>query len=215
MKISAKNWYAAAVTLLAVFSFLCGFYVWFDFQVPFDQWHSGVVAEPVAAPKAQATLLQLQWLPWRSDFLVDKNRPVRGVAIGYFLQQNDIDGVSLALMHSGNARKRGVSLSLVDLTGESHGLAMFIAGGAVNNKGCSVGLWNMAECNQGVQLGIVNHAQENLLMDYDMKPKKESDEFGVQAGVVNYSEGKGIQFGLWNTNPNSFIKHFPLINICF
>ena len=48
---------------------------------------------------------------------------------------------------------------------------------------------------------------------YEMKPEKNDSNFGVQAGLVNYSEGKGIQFGLWNTNPNGFLKHFPLINI--
>ncbi len=199
--------------LLIMISLLCVVVMWRAFEVPEDRWQ--VKSETAMVPEQKtATPLQIQLLPWRSYFVVDKNRPVRGVAMGYFLQQNDIQGVSMALMHASNDRKSGVSLSLVELSGTSSGLAMYLAGGPVKNNGLTVGLWNMAECNNGVQLGLLNQIQENIIADYSMKAEKPRDGFGVQAGVVNYSEGRGVQFGLWNTNPNGWVKHFPLINIC-
>ena len=205
---------ALRICIFAVFTFLCGLLIWDGFVLPRDTWSRRVLrpAEPVAAG---FTPLQLQLLPWPNWFLADKNLPIRGVALGYFLQQNDIDGVSMALMHSANARKRGVSMSVVELSGESSGLSLFLAGGSVSNRGCSIGLWNMAEQNSGVQLGLVNQVQKDIIADYDLKPAPETSEFGVQAGMVNYSEGRGVQIGLWNTNPRSLLKHFPIINFCF
>ncbi len=188
--------------------------VWQGYGVLHDRWEVRKVEPPKKEQNKGFVPLQIQLLPWQSFFIADKNKPVRGLAMGYLVQQNDIDGVSMALMHSSNARKRGISLSLVELSGESSGLALFLAGGSVGNNGFSIGLWNMAECNRGVQIGIINQEQDDLIADYSLKPKVDKG-FGVQAGLINYSDGKGIQFGLWNTNPNSLIKHFPIINFCF
>jgi hypothetical protein len=89
-----------------------------------------------------------------------------------------------------------------------------LIGGSVVNRGFSMGVWNMTENNQGMQLGLFNREEDDLLLDYSMKPQEKDDRFGVQAGLVNYSDTRGIQFGLWNVNPNSWIKYFPLFNIC-
>ena len=73
----------------------------------------------------------------------------------------------------------------------------------------------MAEHNTGLQLGVINEVKPDALIENNSSPDEQTDGFGVQAGLINYSEGKGLQFGLWNTNPNAWIKHFPLINFSF
>ena len=118
-------------------------------------------------------------------------------------------------MHAYNAQKSGLSLSLVELSGVSRGVAICLAGGSVQNKGLALGLWNMTETNHGMQFGVINQEQKDLLVDYSMKKQISEKKAGVQIGVLNYSESPGVQFGLWNSNPNSLLKHFPLINICF
>jgi hypothetical protein len=165
--------------------------------------------KPVAVP------WQMQFLPMKEAYLNAHDQKVNGIAVGYFIPQREVNGVSLALMHAYNEHKRGVSMSLLEYSGESSGVTMFIAGGMRRNNGFSMGLLNMTESNNGLQLGIINQEECNLLFDYDMKPAEEDERFGVQAGLINYSDAPGIQFGLWNTNPRSWIKHFPLINFSF
>ena len=160
---------------------------------------------------------QLQYLPTEQGYFCGHNRKVCGLALGYYLPQNEIYGVSMALMHMYNMRKYGLSVSILEMSGEVGGLTIFLAGGAVNNYGLSVGLLNMSENNYGLQLGLVNMDEKDLLLNYPQKPQQDDEQnsFGVQAGLVNFSDSKGIQFGLLNVNPNSLIKYFPLFNICF
>ena len=119
------------------------------------------------------------------------------------------------MLHLYNDQKTGLSVSLLDVCGKSTGMALFLAGGAKVNNGCLVGLWNVTENNRGLQIGVYNHAAEKAMENFSPGTAGEDSGFGVQAGIVNYSDSPGIQFGLWNTNPNSWIKHFPLFNICF
>ena len=77
------------------------------------------------------------------------------------------------------------------------------------------GVVNLAEHNRGVQLGIINQEMPDAVIENNFSAPEKPEGFGVQAGIVNYSEGKGLQFGLWNTNPNAWIKHFPLFNFAF
>ena len=205
------------IAVIAVLTFLAGLWVWDGFVMPAEGWSCQEIlpAGTSASAESPAMPLQLQLLPWGSSYLIDRDQEVRGLALGYFLHQKNIDGVSVAISQTSGSRKRGVSLSMLELCGESTGLSMFIAGGSVKNQGVALGLWNLAEYNQGLQLGVVNQTRKDSILEYDMKPAYVNDKFGVQAGVVNYSEGRGIQIGLWNTNPKSFIKHFPLINFCF
>lgn len=160
---------------------------------------------------------QLQYLPTNQGYIFGHDRKVYGLALGYYLPQNEIRGVSISFMHIYNMRKYGLSLSLLEMSGEFGGVAMFLAGGVVSNYGLTVGLLNMTENNNGVQIGLVNMDESNLLLDYPQKPVDENEEssFGVQAGLVNFSDSRGIQIGLWNVNPNSWIKYFPIINFCF
>lgn len=173
---------------------------------------------PGTAPdgqRAEAVPFQWQYLPLQNFYINDHQRRVNGLALGYCLTQNEINGVSMALIHAYNKRKSGFSMSFLEYSAISEGMAVFMAGGVQYNNGFALALLNMTEKNQGVQLGMVNLEEKNLLMEYDMKPQESQDKFGVQIGVVNYSDAPGIQFGLWNTNPKSLIKHFPLFNICW
>jgi hypothetical protein len=178
---------------------------------------AGTAPEGVEVPAAgkSTSFMQIQYLPWHSAYLQPATGSVNGLALGYYLPQEEINGLSLAMVHMFNQKKRGLSFSLIDVSNMFNGFALFFAGGAVDNRGCLVGIWNITESNNGIQIGIFNQAERNSLVEYPMKPEKSGKQFGVQAGLINVSDAPGIQFGLWNTNPKSIIKHFPLINICF
>lgn len=206
---------AAVIFLGVVFSVLGTWFIISDYKVPHKEWQKNSFTALKKEQKKDFTPLQIQLLPVKNGFIADRNAPVWGFAMGYALQQNEINGVSLALMHAYNAQKSGLSLSLVELSGVSRGVAICLAGGSVQNKGLALGLWNMTETNHGMQFGVINQEQKDLLVDYSMKKQISEKKAGVQIGVLNYSESPGVQFGLWNSNPNSLLKHFPLINICF
>lgn len=190
-----------------------------ELMMPFDS-AGEAAAEYAAAGEVRGlsdnvpVYLQLQYLPDGDAYIYSHEKKVNGLALGYYLPQQEISGVSLALCHMYNMKKSGLSLSLLDMCADSNGVTFFLVGGSVVNRGVSMGLWNMTENNKGMQLGLFNREEEDLLLDYDLKPQERDDSFGVQAGLVNYSDTRGIQFGLWNVNPNSWIKYFPVFNIC-
>ena len=212
------------VTVLALLSIVGGVVAWYGFALPRNP-HSTresvvkTAKKQVTAPQEKKEQefvpLQIQVLPWHKAFVADKEKSIRGFGVGYYLQQKEINGFIVAFIHAANQRKSGFSLSVIEFCGESSGLSMFLYGGSVSNNGCAVALWNLSEKNNGVQIGVVNQSRQNALTGLDLKSPEKADGFGVQAGLVNYSDGRGIQFGLWNTNPNGFLKHFPLINFSF
>ena len=60
---------------------------------------------------------------------------------------------------------------------------------------------NVYTCS-GVQLGAVNATG--------------IASFCVQVGVINMVDGgSGVQFGLWNSNPDGFLPYFPILNFSF
>jgi len=201
------------IATLTALTFIGGLLIWDGFVMPEDRWMLRYVeAAPGEGGKRDSTALHVQLVPWKGP---DGKCPaVKGVAIGYFLQQKNVDGLSIGVVQSASDRKRAFSMSMVELSGDTSGLLMFLFGGSVRNRGCALGLWNMAEQNNGVQLGGFNQVRKDAIVEYPLKPEATEDGFGVQAGVVNYSEGRGVQIGLWNTNPRSWIKHFPIINFC-
>lgn len=164
--------------------------------------------------KKSPVYLQLQYIPFLDYYVYSKEENVTGLAFGYHLPQREINGVSVALLQLFNNEKNGFSVSLIDLCGNFCGMSMFLAGGAVNNDGCLVGLWNVTENNRGVQIGIFNQAAAKAMENFSPDMEISERGFGVQAGLINYSDSPGIQFGLWNSNPNSLIPHFPIFNIC-
>ena len=137
------------------------------------------------------------------------------MSVGGMVHQKEINGVSVAGIHAFTKRKSGLSFSLMDVCEESRGASFFAAGGAERNYGFSAGLVNLAEHNRGVQLGVINQEMPDAVIENNFSVPEKPEGFGIQAGIVNYSEGKGLQFGLWNTNPNALIKHFPLFNFAF
>lgn len=159
--------------------------------------------------------VQLTVAPRFLGGIVDSRTPVYGMSIGGMVHQKEINGISFAGIHAFTKKKSGLSFSLLDVCNESRGLSFCAVGGAERNYGVAAGFWNMAEHNTGLQLGLINEVKPDVLIENNFNRTTKSEGFGVQAGLINYSEGRGIQFGLWNTNPNAWLKHFPLINFSF
>ena len=247
----------------------------FDFSVPAVHSKTEIKNAPVRKvevkkanipEKKSPALFQWQFLPLDGRYVTSHDRSINGFALGYYIPQKEVNGVSMALIHAYNEKKNGFSMSFLEYSGISSGVNLFFAGGMQSNRGLAMGVWNMTESNDGFQLGLVNHEEKDLLMEYDMKPdidrnkfgvqagfinlsdtpglqfglwnkntsqnyadngskenqnqandteENNKNKFGIQAGLINYSNAPGIQFGLWNTNPNGLIKHFPLFNINF
>ena len=161
------------------------------------------------------TPIQISTVPQLGGGIFKADTPVYGMSVGGMVHQKEINGVSVAGIHAFTKRKSGVSFSLMDVCEESRGASFFAAGGAERNYGFSAGLVNLSEHNRGVQLGLINQEMPDAVIENNTSGQVEQEGFGVQAGVVNYSEGKGLQFGLWNTNTNAWIKHFPFFNFSF
>jgi len=168
------------------------------------------------------------WMPKLGKPFVDGD--IRGLQIaGVFNGAKSVAGVQVA---AGNAASEGLSGLQVgginfafspDAPGHVEGLqvaaaaniATHIAGvqvAAIFNEsergfsGLQVGGVNVAEnridtCS-GVQLGAVNATG--------------IASFCVQVGVINMVDGgSGVQFGLWNSNPDGFLPYFPILNFSF
>ena len=215
-------WLWSVVSAVAVV-YLCSSANFDFFSSPVREEVSVAEKRSAASEKMESSIkkekkkaaFQWQFLPLDEAYTLSHEYEVNGLALGYYLPQRKINGVSLAFIQAYNVEKSGFSMSFLEYSGISRGFSIFGAGGMQVNRGVSMGLLNMTESNHGVQLGLINQEEKNLLFEYDMKPEMKREKFGVQAGVINYSDAPGIQFGLWNTNPNSLIKHFPLFNICF
>ncbi len=169
----------------------------------------------VSKKTADFTPFQFSTIPRLGGGVFNVDIPVYGMSLGGMVHQKEINGVSIAGIHAFNKRKSGLSFSFMDLCEESSGAAFFAAGGAERNNGFSAGLVNLTEHNRGVQLGLINQEMPDAVIENNYSVPVKPDGFGVQAGVLNYSEGKGLQFGLWNTNTNAWIKHFPFFNFAF
>ncbi|MBE6391294.1 MAG: hypothetical protein E7042_03715 [Lentisphaerae bacterium] len=174
-------------------------------------------SQPIKKPVVNNsfTPLQLTGLPFFGGGVFDQNTPVYGMSVGGMVHQKEINGLSVAGIHAFNKKKSGLSFSLLDVCHESRGLSIFAAGGAERNYGVSAGFVNLAEHNNGLQLGLINQEKPDAVIENNFSQADPPQGFGVQTGLINYSEGKGLQFGLWNTNPNAWLKHFPLFNFAF
>ena len=61
----------------------------------------------------------------------------------------------------------------------------------------------------GVQLGVFNATG---IFDSTVQAAGSC----VQVGVINLVDGgSGVQFGLWNSNPDGFLPYFPILNFSF
>ena len=174
-------------------------------------------SHPIKKPlvKQAFTPLQLTGLPFLGGGMFSPNTPVYGMSVGGMVHQKEINGLSFAGIHAFTKKKSGVSFSLLDVCHESRGVSFFAAGGAERNYGFSAGFVNLAEHNSGWQLGLINQEKPDAVIENNFSQAETPEGFGVQTGLFNYSEGKGLQFGLWNINPNAWLKHFPLFNFAF
>lgn len=174
-------------------------------------------SRPIYKPviKNKFTPVQLTGLPFIGGGIFNPDVPVYGMSVGGMVHQKEINGLSVAGIHAFTKKKSGVSFSLLDVCNESRGLSVFAAGGAERNYGVAAGLVNLAENNSGLQIGLFNQVKPDAVIENNFSKPETPSGFGVQTGLINYSEGKGLQFGLWNTNPNAWLKHFPLFNFAF
>ena len=132
--------------------------VLFLFFIPADDVSEPVVREDIPARQvakrvkgtakksekpAEAVNFQWQFLPSQKFYVNDHQRKVNGVALGYYLPQNEINGVSMAFIHAHNKRKSGLSMSFLEYSGISDGMTVFMAGGVQYNNGFALGLWNL------------------------------------------------------------------------
>ena len=142
---------------------------------------------------------------------------VYGISGGSFLfLQRENYGVTTGLVTAGglnNALSCGIFNSWEENNGISIGLANIVYGRRYCWNTLQIGVFNKA--NNGLQIGVFNQVMPDAVIENNFSAPEKPEGFGVQTGIVNYSEGKGLQFGLWNTNPNAWIKHFPLFNFAF
>ena len=104
-------------------------------------------------------------------------------------------GVQVAGVANLADRVAGVQVAAI-FNESSDGFSGLQVGGVnvVNNR-----IWQACS---GVQLGAVNATG--------------IAGFCVQVGVINMVDGGfGVQFGLWNSNPDGFLPYFPILNFSF
>ncbi len=202
-----KRYLAAVVTVLAG-----GFLAATMLPAPDMLFFTSRPITVKSASKTAFTPLQLTGVPFLGGGIFKADTPVYGMSVGGMVHQNEINGVSVAGIHAFTKKKNGVSFSLMDICNESRGVSFFAAGGAERNYGVATGLVNLAEHNSGLQIGLYNEVKPDAVIENNFGTPKKPEGFGVQTGVINYSEGRGLQFGLWNTNPNAWLSHFPFFN---
>lgn len=210
MGVQKRKRFLAAIVTVCVGGFLAATMLSSSVTSSFT---SHAIQKPIA--DQSFTPLQLTGLPFLGGGVFKQDTPVYGMSVGGMVHQKEINGLSVAGIHAFTKKKSGLSFSLLDVCHESRGLSIFAAGGAERNYGVSAGLVNLAEHNTGLQLGLINQEMPDAVIENNFSLTEKPEGFGVQTGLINYSEGKGLQFGLWNTNPNAWLKHFPLFNFAF
>ena len=201
-----QRWTAyALLTAVAAFAVII-------FVAPYEDVFEVRSIDLQKAPEKDFLPVQISFLPELFGSVFNTDKPVYGLSVGGMVCQKEIYGISLAGVHAWNDKKSGLSMSFIDACHESQGVSLVAGGGAVTNYGLALGLWNLTENNHGVQIGLVNRATSDALIETPGE-EKTAKGFGIQAGVFNESEGKGIQFGLWNVNSRAFFKHMPFFNI--
>ena len=130
----------------------------------------------------------LNWA-WSSPWIHgdDAPKPVRGLQVaGAANLAKSVTGVQVAA---------GFNLSGDGFSG------LQVGGVNVAESETEIGADGRGMCS-GVQLGVVNAAG--------------IAGFCVQVGVINMVDrGSGVQFGLWNSNPDGFLPYFPILNFSF
>lgn len=119
-----------------------------------------------------------------------------------FAGNTDIPGIALNLfcLHQKSAC---ISFSFLDLLTTNYGIQCGpLLCGTNTNYGLSLGIFNMAGSNFGMQSGLVN-----VISNYGYGGSKYK---GIQIGLIN--SGGSFQIGLLNHNQNAWLTWMPIIN---
>ena len=122
---------------------------------------------------------------------------VRGVylAPGLVGLAPNIYGVSCGILIVTKEKSCGIAANVFSLSQEHYGISLGLINLFDRGNGLSVGIVNLMTYNNGVSVGVVNSAPNNIF----------------QLGLFNSSES-GLQIGLLNYNPKSYIPWLPLVN---
>lgn len=179
------------------------------------------IAPPPPVPAAGVSPLGLALVPavqlpsedWsvaglRIDLLVGRNRDVRGLDVGLFGNEVEVDleGIQLAGLFNRIGRSDGAWQSAGILNrceGDFYGLQ-------------TAGILNWTDgAVEGVQIALVNRATELSGLQVGLYNAVDRGS-GVQIGVVNAARVlDGLQIGLVNVIRDSSVPFFPVVNFAF
>lgn len=138
------------------------------------------------------------------DICVPNGDYTGGFELAVGTQTQEVEGVQLAFIYAQADKFTGVQWSLVTNTNDGLGVQLGLVNLAENMEGLQWGGVNWTKSDfTGAQLGFINYAQQAT---------------GLQLGFINYTETmKGIQVGLVNIIKNnpSFLPVFVIFNFCF
>jgi hypothetical protein len=107
--------------------------------------------------------------------------PVEGVQAGMINIAGPTDGVQAGMVNLSRGPARGVQLGLANVSGGATGVSLGMANiGAGDGGGLAMGLLNVGAQHDGLQFGLVNVA---------------TGKAGVQVGLVNYAEDSDASVG--------------------
>lgn len=153
----------------------------------------GIGAVPVVKD-ARWTAVQIGVWPL---LLFDDGAKVMGLNLDLILtcQRRAVWGLTLAPFNACEDDVGGLSLGLTSsVEGKHYGLC--------------IALVSRVGADYGVQLGLAN------LIDSGIRNAEERCG-GLQIGLFNDSDARGVQIGLLNHNPKAWLPWMPLVNCCF
>ena len=127
--------------------------------------------------------------------------------------RTDVYGLAVSPGLVGFADKvYGISSGIIFLQNENFGVTAGIYSFGVKNNGISLGIINSWESNDGISIGaancIYNNSGRNILQIGVFNYAKN----GLQIGIFNTTSNGGVQIGLLNYNPKSYIPWLPFVN---
>ena len=138
----------------------------------------------------------------RLAFIHGKTRNVSGIDFSLGLSEMDnLKGISLPLYFGGNRVRN-------EMKGVSFGLLNWHEG---NDSGANVGMLNLVNDVEGLNLGFVNVSSGKTMIDVSAVNISETANF--QLAFFNKTDRlEGIQIGFLNCAENGFFPCFPIFN---
>jgi hypothetical protein len=159
------------------------------------------VAALVMAPSAQADHLQLSLIP--DVQLVDKSDDVTLLRLAIAGQNKNVTGIDFGLIALTDGDFKGIGLDLVHhVKGDVHGAQLAAWNHAGGKASClQWGYVNTATDLSGIQLGLINHTDNNSLLQIGAVNIGNCSKGGWQVGFINV-----------NTDPNAKLPAMVIIN---